>query len=592
MNSIELKGPAKASAGDTISFTVCTSGNVWGAFDLQMLVENEYGRFEWATVKWFSFRYGDFTMPSGYESVQFRVSGTQEFDSGGTGTILSEPIVVQNTNTAPTMPGSVTIPGTIRGGTAITVSWTAAIDAEGLLMGYEVEKSTNGGSTWTQIYKGTALSSSDNVASGTASVMYRARAYDSEGLKSGWRTSALVAVINNTAPTMPAVITVPETVRGGTAITISWTASSDEQNDLEGYTLEKSTDGGTSWTQIYQGSATNTTNTVAFGTESVMYRVRAYDSQGLTSGYRSSIQIAVINNTAPTAPGSITVPESVFGGGTVEISWTASADSEGNLAGYALERRVDEGAWTEIFRGDALSFTDTVTKGWTSAAWRVRAYDSENAYSGYAVSEVRAVENNAPPAITCASPSGSSLGVKDEGFSVDYSVSDEDGDAVTVTESVDGVTLRSFTAEDGETNHLQVDGVEFMKLLNGGHTLDVTASDNKTAAVHRLTFVKSVTSARISLEQPMTADAPISVCVLSVTGSIPADALFSVEVTNNGLDDQPVWEDCTGAVKSGSNYIFQNETAENGPAFNFRVTAERGDSGQGGYITSVQGGFQ
>ncbi len=396
----------------------------------------------------------------------------------------------------------------------------------------------------------------------------------------------------NTAPTMPAAITIPETIRGGTSVTISWTVSTDAENNLEGYAGERSTDSGSTWTQIYQGSATSTTNTVAFGTESVMYRVRAYDSEGLYSGYRSSAQVNVVNNTAPTAPGAITVPETVLGGGTADISWTASADGENNLAGYALERRVDGGDWAEVFRGDALSFTDAVTKGWDSVAWRVRAYDSENAYSGYTMSEARAVNNNTPPAITCALPNGSSLGVKNEGFSVSYSVSDEEGDAVTVTESVDGKALRSFAAEEGETNHLQVDGVEFMKLLNGGHTLDITASDGTVSAVHRLSFVKSVTSAMITLEQPMTADALISVCALSVAGSIPADALFTVEVTNNGLDNEPVWEDCTAAVKSGSNHVFQNETAVNGFAFNFRVTAERGDSGIGGYITSVRGGFQ
>lgn len=38
--------------------------------------------------------------------------------------------------------------------------------------------------------------------------------------------------------------------------------------------------------------------------------------------------------------------------------------------------------------------------------------------------------------------------------------------------------------------------------------------------------------------------------------------------------------------------MFANETAANGFAFNFRLRVERGPSGQGGYITSVQGGFQ
>ena len=53
-----------------------------------------------------------------------------------------------------------------------------------------------------------------------------------------------------------------------------------------------------------------------------------------------------------------------------------------------------------------------------------------------------------------------------------------------------------------------------------------------------------------------------------------------------------MWEDCTTAVKTGANYVFENKTAANGFAFNFRLTAERGPSGEGGYITSVQGGFQ
>ena len=400
------------------------------------------------------------------------------------------------------------------------------------------------------------------------------------------------AVIANTPPTTPAAVTIPETIHGGKSVTVSWTASSDEQGNLEGYIVERSTDGGSAWTQVYQGGGLSAANTVPFGTESVMYRVRAYDSEGLYSSCRNSAQVTVINNTAPTAPGSITVPEAVLGGGSVEISWTASIDGENNLAGYALERQVDGGAWTEIFRGDALSFTDAITKGWLSVAYRVRAFDSENAYSGYTASGTRMVDNNTPPAITCALPSGSDLGVKDEGFSVGYSVSDEEGDAITVTESIDGMVLRSFAAVDGTENSLQLTGLSFVKVLNGKHTLSITARDDKASTVHNLCFTKSVTAASVTLAQPMTADAPISVCVLSVTGSIPTDAQYSVKVTNNANDEAPVWEDCTAEVKNGGNHIFANETAVNGFAFNFKVTAERGESGEGGCINSVQGGFQ
>ena len=120
----------------------------------------------------------------------------------------------------------------------------------------------------------------------------------------------------------------------------------------------------------------------------------------------------------------------------------------------------------------------------------------------------------------------------------------------------------------------------------------MTAGDGGASAVHRLTFSKLVTAASVTLAQPMAADGPITVCVLSVTGLIPADAEYVVEVTNNALDDAPAWEDCTAAVRSGLNHVFENKTAANGPAFNFRLNAQRGESGQGGYITSVQGGFQ
>ena len=45
-------------------------------------------------------------------------------------------------------------------------------------------------------------------------------------------------------------------------------------------------------------------------------------------------------------------------------------------------------------------------------------------------------------------------------------------------------------------------------------------------------------------------------------------------------------------MKNGGNHIFTNETAENGFAFNFRVKVKRGPSGEGGYISGIQGGFQ
>ena len=401
------------------------------------------------------------------------------------------------------------------------------------------------------------------------------------------------SVQTNQPPTTPSSISVPENISGGSTIAISWGASTDPDGNLEGYIVERSDNGGSSWSQIYQGNATSTQNSVAYGTQSVMYRVKAYDSNGEQSGYRTSSQVEVINNTAPSAPPSISVPTEVKGGSTLQITWSASSDTEGNVSGYVLERKVDESEWTQVLKDNALSYTDTITKGWGTVAYRVKAYDAYNAESAWTTSQTRTVNNNTAPTITCDYEDNQNLGTKTSGFTVSYSVNDEDAaDSVTVTEKMDGVVKRTFTATKSQNNSFAVTGEYFMKLLNGNHTMVIEASDGKETTTLTLTFAKKVVKAVITLETPMDADAKISICAITVTGHIPTDADYTVEVTNNAKDDSPVWEDCTQECKNGNNYLFQNETAANGFAFNFRVTAERGDSDEGGYITSIQGGFQ
>lgn len=399
-------------------------------------------------------------------------------------------------------------------------------------------------------------------------------------------------VSTNTAPSTPGSISVPSSIMGGTNISISWAKSSDAESNLAGYKVERSTNGGSSWSQIYQGTATSTTNNVAFGTTSVMYRVKAYDTEGLESGWRTSSQVTVVNNNAPSAPPSIAVPKDVKGGSTLVISWTAASDSDGNLTGYILERSTDGGGtYTQVYKGDALTYTDTITKGWATVMYRVKAYDSYNAQSGYTTSTKRTVDNNTTPTITTSS--AASLGSKSSGFTISYSVDDEDAvDTLTVTEKLDGTTKRTYTATRKTTNSFAVTGEYFQKITNGSHTMTVTVTDGKATVTKTFNFTKAVTAANITLAQPMEADAQITLCAISVGGLIPADAMFKVEVTNNGKDSSPVWEDATTEARNGRNHLFTNQTAANGFAFNFRVTAERGASGESGYIASIQGGFQ
>ena len=398
----------------------------------------------------------------------------------------------------------------------------------------------------------------------------------------------------NTAPGTPSSISYPTSINGGTDITVSWGASPDAEGNLAGYVVERSTNGGTSWSQIYQGTARSTTNNVAFGTASVMYRVKGYDTAGLNSGWRTGSNVTVVNNRAPSAPGSITVPAAVRGGSTLPISWTRATDSDDNLSGYELERSVNGGSWSQIYKGAALSYTDTITAGWNTVAYRVRAYDTLSATSAYITSDTRTVDNNAYPVITGSTASGTNLGTKNAGFDLTYTVTDADGDTVTVKEYMDNVLMRTYTATLGQSNTFQaVTAANFQKVLNGDHTLKVVANDGKAdSAAYTVSFSKLVTTASITLERPLEADDAITIMVLNIVGALPVDAVLEVLVTNNAKDASPVWEDATADIKNGANHVFTNKTAANGFAFNFKLTVSRGASGQGGYISNIGGAFE
>lgn len=208
------------------------------------------------------------------------------------------------------------------------------------------------------------------------------------------------------------------------------------------------------------------------------------------------------------------------------------------------------------------------------------------------VSDDGTVSTNTAPAINASS---TNLGEKNAPFDFGYTVADADGDTLTVTEKLDGKTTKTRTGVASGTalTFEQVaDAAGFQRVLNGSHTLTVEVSDGKETTSASATFTKSVTSASVTLTTPLAVDGDITVAVLQVTGSIPDDAVFRAEVTNNANDPSPVWQDVTTEVQKGVNIVFTNSTAANGAAFNFRVSISRGASGTGGYIEAVSGAFQ
>ena len=283
------------------------------------------------------------------------------------------------------------------------------------------------------------------------------------------------------SPTAPASITVPESIKGGDTITISWGAATGTAAAVSGYTLERSVNGGTSWTQVYQGNALTTTNLVEKGTPTVTYRVRAYDANSQYSGYATSSTVTVVNNEPPTAPGSISVTTPVAGE-AVTITLTAATDPDGTIANYRYERSVDAGDWAQIAETAELTQTDTIGAEWGTVAYRACAVDNEGAVGPYATSETYTVTAGR---IIISGPS-SNLGTQPAPFEFSVGVSitgSASATGILVTIRVDGTRVYSELVNAGQQITQTID----TRLIGEGtHAINVTASKDEYETAARV----------------------------------------------------------------------------------------------------------
>ena len=515
----------------------------------------------------------------------------------------------------------ITFPYTVENGQAITIpprrclifspSKSAQTVQDGAIIYYNPTSSisanvicTNSGGSWSIAKKGTGTFAGDVI-------QYRATiteqqekgsligpisgpsqsSYPSDGVQGNyWYTSQGSDNIDPTA------VTYPSGPKSGVPITITVTPRANTYGGTISYQYEYTLDGGNVWNQLALTTAASRQYTIPKGTQTFRVRVQARDNMGFTSSdWIYGPQVNVVNNSAPSAPPTITVPVSPRGGAQTTITWTASSDVDGNLAGYELERQLDGGSWTSLYTGAGLSYLDTIPKGTATAAYRVRAYDADGEYSGYTTSATRTVVNNNPPVIT-SSLSGD-LGTKSAGFTVPYTVTDEEGGTVTVVEQVGNLVKRTHTPTLGQEQTFHVEDQDgdyfFTQILNGPQTVRITATDEGgLSSTLELSFTKAVHSMSVTLETPLEVEEAITVAIMSVLCGIPADASYQLLATNNAKDAEPVWQDVTADVAAGRNIIFTNQVQANGPAFNFKLSASRSEGGQGGYVKSLKGAFQ
>lgn len=364
---------------------------------------------------------------------------------------------------------------------------------------------------------------------------------------------------------------------------------------------------------------------IAWGVTREGYTCSIYDWLTTTYFYKFAADVKGWMGKTRYSPEGSRFVTSIFTLSASESVYNLSSRPEGTLLSEAARKRLEN------------IFTDFGTNIWTrtqsnNVSYHHSSSDNDYYYDGVALSGVSrndwglfsttyghakswgylpcftlpetlyidkdgfATENQPPEVTSDVGESGAALGEKSEPFTLPYTVTDGDGDPMTITEKVNGVALavRENVATSTElTVQCLSEKALFQQILNGENTLVLEVGDGKTTTEWTATFTKNVTSAVLSLAQPLTADDTITVAALTLEGSFPSDMSLTVELSNNARDDAPVWENCTdiqrGESRAFVHHAFANKTAAKGAAFNYKVTITRGASGVGGNITMIGG---
>src|SRR5437867_4102497 len=214
----------------------------------------------------------------------------------------------------------------------IHLSWTAPTGVGLVVTGYEIERSTDGGSTWppTPLVANTGSTATTYSDTGglTHTTTYTYRVHTVTAVGTGPPSTTASATILAVAPSSPTGLAA--SASSSSQISLSWTAPTDNGGSaITGYKIEKSTDGGTTWSTL----VANTGNTAATysdtgltHTTTYTYRVSAINSIGTSSA--SSVASATTPIAAPSLPTGVTA--TAASSSQVGLTWTAPADNGGS----------------------------------------------------------------------------------------------------------------------------------------------------------------------------------------------------------------------------------------------------------------------
>lgn len=273
--------------------------------------------------------------------------------------------------TAPTVPTGLAATASIG---VVDLTWNASTDPDSAVAGYTIYRSLAAGGPFASIATSSVTSYADTTVAAATTYYYTVDAFDPSRNHSAQSTPVSVTTPSpdTTPPTVPAGLAT--TLAAVTEVDLAWSASTDPDSAVAGYTVYRSTSATGPFASAGTTTATSFADKTVSSSTTYYYTVDAFDASGNHSAQSAAVSATTpADTTPPTTPTGLSAP--TVTATQVQLSWSASTDDVG-VAGYTVYR-----GGVSIGTSTVTSFSDTTVAPSTAYSYTVDAFDAAGNHS-------------------------------------------------------------------------------------------------------------------------------------------------------------------------------------------------------------------
>ena len=151
------------------------------------------------------------------------------------------------------------------------------------------------------------------------------------------------------------------------------------------------------------------------------------------------------------------------------------------------------------------------------------------------------------------------LGIINSKPTIKYTVTDAEGDEITITERLNHKILNTYTVSSGTECTINIPNISWLGCGNTTNTIEINARDSAGGSSNKtITFTRAIDRIEV-ITNPIKTDKAVAKISLEVEWNT-ANASGQGFVCNNAYDTSPTWEDMTSSVGSNLVYNLTNKT--------------------------------